>query len=237
MRDFARDEAANRAGISLDDLNRQIELRALTPRKGDRFSVGDVRRAGLIHSLEAAGIPLQGLAAVIRDGAVSLEFLDSPTYELFAAVSEVTFQGMSATTGIPVELLMLIREAIGGAQPSPEDRMREDELAIVPFVELQVNEGFRPIAIERLLRVMGDSLRRMAETEGDWWFTEVIQPRVAKGLNPNDETAAALSDRFGALADQTLLAAYHAQQARAWTANIIRGIEVELASAGLHSRT
>jgi len=236
MRDFSRREAAHRAGIGLDDLNRQIELGALAPRKGDRFSVGDVRRAGLIHSLEAAGIPLKGLAAVIRDRAVSLEFLDSPTYELFAAVSEVTFQGTSASTGIPVELLMLIREAIGGAQPSPEDRMREDELAIVPFVELQVNEGFRPIAIERLLRVMGDSLRRMAETEGDWWFTEVIQPRVAKGLSPNDETAAALSDRFGALADKTLLAAYHAQQARAWTANIIRGIEVELASAGLHSR-
>ena len=233
--ELSRQQAADRAGISLDDLNRQIELGVITP-TADRFSAGDVRRAGLVHSLENAGIPLDGLAAMIRDGNLSLDFMDSPTYERFAALSDVTFQQLSASTGVPVELLMIIREAVGSAQPDPDDRMREDELAIVPFIELQVGAGFRPIAIERLLRVIGDSLRRVAETEGDWWFTEVIEPRVAKGLSPNDAAAAEISDRLGEVSDQALMATYHAQQARAWTANIIRGIEGDLSRAGLHSR-
>ncbi len=196
--ELSRQQAADRAGISLEDLNRQIELGVITP-EADRFSAGDVRRAGLIHGLENAGIPLDGLAAMIRGGKVSLAFLDSPTYERFAALSDVTFQQLSGRTGVPVELLMVIREAVGSAQPAPDDRMREDELAIVPFIEVQVRAGFRPIAIERLLRVMGDSLRRVAETEGDWWFTEVIEPRVAKGLNPTDAAAGEISDRLGEL--------------------------------------
>ena len=70
---------------------------------------------------------------------------------------------MSDRTGIPLELLTVIREAIGMAEPSPDDRLREDEMAIVPFIELQLAEGFRPAAIERLLRVEGDSTRRIAE--------------------------------------------------------------------------
>ncbi len=95
--------------------------------------------------------------------------MDSPAYERFAALSDETFQQVSDRTGIPLELLMVIREAIGAAEPSPGDHLREDELAVVPFIELQWAAGFRPISIERLLRVHGDSTRRMAETEGAWW--------------------------------------------------------------------
>jgi hypothetical protein len=35
----------------------------------------------------------------------------------------------------------------------------------VPFPELKLAEGFRPAAIERLLRVEGDGTRRITEQE------------------------------------------------------------------------
>jgi len=44
-------------------------------------------------------------------------------------------------TGTPLELLTAIREAIGMAPPSPDDRLREDEMAIAEFVELQSPRG------------------------------------------------------------------------------------------------
>ena len=50
--------------------------------------------------------------------------------------------------------------------PAPNDRVREDELKIVPFIEAQVGLGFRPLAIERLLRVTGESMRRIAARLG-----------------------------------------------------------------------
>ena len=53
---------------------------------------------------------------------------------------------------------------------------------------------------------------------------------------PEDVGHAELSDRISPLAEQTLLAMYHAQQARAWTANIIEAFEVMMERAGIHSR-
>ena len=42
-----------------------------------------------------------------------------------------------------------LREAIGSAEPSPDDRLREDEMAVVPFLELQVGASFRPSSAPR----------------------------------------------------------------------------------------
>ena len=54
--------------------------------------------------------------------------------------------------------------------------LRSDEMAVVPFIEAQLAYGFRPAAIERLLRVHGDATRRITESEGAWWVSEVIEP-------------------------------------------------------------
>ncbi|HZA39572.1 MAG TPA: hypothetical protein VFA00_03005, partial [Actinomycetota bacterium] len=165
---YSREDAAERAGVESPFLARLVDLGILAPHKPDRFSPGDVRRVLLANSLEQAGIPLEGVGAVMQRGALSLDFLDAASYERFAALATESFRQVSDRTGIPFELLMVIREAIGMAQPSPDDRLREDEMAIVPFIELQVAEGFRPAAIERLLRVQGDSTRRITEQEAAW---------------------------------------------------------------------
>ena len=122
------------------------------------------------------------------------------------------------------------------AEPSPDDRLREDEMAIVPFIELQVAEGFRPAAIERLLRVQGDSTRRIAEQEAAWWTSEVIERLEAAGEGPERIGNAELTDRIAPLSEQTVLAMYHAHQARTWTSNIVEAFEVLMAKAGIHSR-
>ena len=97
-------------------------------------------------------------------------------------------------------------------------------------------QGFRPAAIERLLRVQGDATRRVAEQEGAWWTSEVIEPGMAAGKGINAISDPEFADQIAPLSEQSLLAMYHAQQARAWTANIIEGMEAVLAAAGLHSR-
>ena len=233
---YSRENAAERAGVEPSYLVRLVDLGILAPVDPDRFSPGDVRRALMANSLEDAGIPLEGVAAGMQSGALSLSFLDAASYERFAALAAETFQQVADRTGIPLELLMVVREAIGMAQPSPDDRLREDEMAIVPFVELQLAEGFRAPAIERLLRVQGDGTRRITEQEGAWWNSEVIEPAMAAGNGPEEIANADLADRIAPLSEQALLATYHAQQARAWTANIIEAFEEMMAKAGIHSR-
>jgi len=213
-----------------------VDLGIVAPDDADRFSPGDVRRVMMARSLEDAGIPLEGVAAAIQRGALSLDFLDAAAYERFAVLAPETFRQVSDRTGIPLELLTGIREAIGMAEPSPDDRLREDEMAIVPFIEFQVAEGFRPAAIERLLRVQGDGTRRIAEQEAAWWNSEVIGPAMSAGKGPEEIGNPALAARSTPLAEQAVLAMYHAHQARSWTANIVEGFEVLMAKAGIHSR-
>jgi class 3 adenylate cyclase len=236
MAGYAREDVAERAGVERGFVDRLVELGLISPGAPDRFSAGDVRRAIMARSLEDAGIPLDGVAAAIRAGSLSLDFLDTEPYERFAALSAETFAQVSARTGVPLELLLTIREAIGMAQPSPDDLVRDDELAVVQFVAFQVSQGFRPVAIERLLRVQGDSMRRVAEQEGAWWSSEVIAPAMAAGKQPDEMTNPELASQTAPLSEAAILAMYHAQQARVWTANIIEGFEVLLAKAGLHSR-
>jgi class 3 adenylate cyclase/DNA-binding transcriptional MerR regulator len=229
-------ETAERAGVSLDVLRRLVDLGIVKPNAENRLTSGDVRRVGMVRSLVAAGIPLDGLGAAIRSGQVSLDFLDESAYERFSALSGVTFEQLAQRTGVPVQMLMLIREAAGSPPPGPDDLVRDDELPYAAFIEAQVTVGFDPAASQGLLRVQGDSLRRMAETETAWWRSEVIMPAVAAGKRPDEILGAEFANRMSLLAEQAILGMYHLQQAQAWTGTIIEGLEMQLAAAGLHSR-
>jgi adenylate cyclase len=111
-------------------------------------------------------------------------------------------------------------------------------MTVVPLLQFRLAHGYRPIRLERNLRVIGDSLRRIAETEGDTWRSEVLGPLLAAGYDAKQLGAASTeaSARSPALDEQALLAIYRAQLVHVWTANIIAAAEVILANAGLHSR-
>src|SRR6185436_1889764 len=232
---YTREGAAERAGVDASYLDRLLDVGILPPaEKG--FSNSDVRRMLLAKSLEGAGIPLEAVGAAIRQGSLSLDFLDADAYERFSSLSDETFREASERTGIPLDLVTLLREALGMAPPEPDDRLREDELAILPVIQIQIDKGFRLASIERLLRVQGNSTRRVAEQEAAWWYSEVIEPAFEAGKSLEEMGNPDFADLISPLMDQAFIAMYHAQQARSWTANIIEGFEQVLARAGIHSR-
>ncbi|MGH2682348.1 MAG: adenylate/guanylate cyclase domain-containing protein [Actinomycetota bacterium] len=190
-----------------------------------------------MQSLERAGVPLDGMAAAVRDGALSFSFMDVSAFDRFAGLSDTTFHQLSESTGVPLEPLKVVREAIGFAEPRPEDHVRENELSVVPAIELQLSTGFRPAVIERWLRACADSLRRVAETETDWWKTEVGQPLLEGGMTEGEmlEAQADLGSRMAPLSEQALLAIYHGQQEHAWSQSFVEYVEGALERAGLYS--
>jgi adenylate cyclase len=233
---FSRKDAARRAGVDVVDLDRMVELRTIVPDGGDRFTAGDVRKAGLLASLLSAGLPLEAVAAEIHRGFLSLDFLDNPALDHFSALSSHSFEELGVRTGVPVELLLVIREAIGSAVPRPTDLVREIELAIVPLIEAQLASGYPPDVVERSMRTMGESLRRFALAEADDFRIHVIGPASDRPGAEISNAAASAIERISAVADRAILAVYHAQQAHAWTANILDGFEQDLSRAGAFSR-
>ena len=236
METYTRIDAAERAGISSDELGRLVEVGIVNPGPDGRFTSGAIRRVGMVRSIVAAGVSLDGLGAAIASGSFSLDFLDEPAYERFSALSGVTFAQLAERTRVPVGLLMLIREAAGSPAPTPDERVRDEELPYAEFIEFQVGVGFHQASIERLLRVQGDSLRRMTETETDWWRSEVMVPAMEAGKRPDEILGVDFANRMTALAERAILGMYHLQQMQAWTTTIIEGLETQLAATGLHTR-
>ena len=239
MDSLTRDAAARRAGLEASHFEQLEAVGLLKPAADGSYTEGLIRRAQLINTLERSGIPLDGLAEGVTRGELSLDFVETEAYERFASMSDETFAEVGARTGVPFEILAVIREAIGLAAPAPTDRVRSDELRVLPFAETQVRLGFRAPAIERLLRVTGESLRRVTEQEANWWRTEVIEPRFAAGASTDAIATPFAADDMQALLDQAddqLLAIYGARRAHAWTTNIISGLERELERLGLYDR-
>ena len=238
MTGLSKQDVADRAGVDPDYVDRLVELGILRPGSGNTFSPGDVRRAGWVQSFERAGVPLEGIAAAVRDGTLSFSYLDATAFDRFAGVSRTTFRELSERTGVPLDLLLVVREAHGFAEPRPEDHVREDELAVVPAIELQLSSGIRPEVIERLLRAYGDGLRRIVETETDWYRTEVQLPLLEGGMTEAEMLAAQadVGSRMAPLMEQALLSIYHGQQEHAWSNSAVEDVEAALERAGLYRR-
>jgi class 3 adenylate cyclase len=227
---------AAKAGVDPDYVDRLVELGILSPGSGNTFSAGDVRRARWVQSFDQAGVPLEGLAAAVRDGTLSFSYLDATAFDRFAGVSTTTFRELSERTGVPLDLLLVIREAHGFAEPRPEDHVREDELAVVPAIENQLASGIRPEVIERLLRAYGDGLRKIVEIETDWYRTEVQMPLLEAGMTEAEMLAAQadIGSRMAPLMEQALLSIYHGQQEHAWSTSAVEDVEAALERAGLY---
>jgi class 3 adenylate cyclase len=231
-------QVAERAGVDPTYVGRLVDLGALVPARDATFSEGDARRARLFRGLERSGLPIETVLEALDRGELSFAFLDVPVYDRFAALSRKSFREVSAQEAIPLELLLVVREAIGFAHAAPDDRMRDDELRVVPILKLQLTRGLDPGVIGQWLRVCGDTLRRLTETEADWWRTEVQLPSLASGLSEVEmlEAAAEWGQEFASPMDQALLAIYHANQEHTWTENLLGEVEDALDRAGLWDR-
>ena len=238
----SQDQIAADAGVEPAYVARLVEEGILDTDEAGLLSERDVRRVRIVQTLEGAGLPLAGLGEAVRSGVISLAFIDSPSYDRWGSFTQISFQSLSAETGVPVELLMVIREAMGSAAPVADDRVRVDEMLVVPMVQLQHHHGFRPEAIERALRVYGDGLRRIAETESDWWYSEVMLPLMRSGDDPGavmvavSKASEELSPALARVGDAAIMAVYHGQQSHSWMRNILEGFEAALSAAGIHSR-
>jgi adenylate cyclase len=236
--DLSRQDVADRAGVDRADVDRLVDLGLLEPGDGDTFSTGDVRRARWVHSFERAGVPLDGLATAVRDGTLSFSYLDATAFDRFAGMSTTTFRELSDRTGLPMEVLAVLRETHGSAEPGLEDRVREDELATVPALELMRATGIEPEAITRLLRAYGDGIGRIVETETAWYRDQVEMPLLEGGMSEVEMLAAQadIGSRISPVIEQAMVSIYHGQQEHAWTKSAVEDVEAALERAGLYRR-
>jgi adenylate cyclase len=233
---------ADLAGVTEAEVQRLVDLGILAPRDGSKpFLETDAQKIRLATACEQAGLPMDGIAAAIRADRLSFAFLEAAPYRRWAVRSTLTYRQVSQETGIPLELLGSALEAIGFARMGPDEPMREDELEIVPLLQLGLSSGIFDLAwLTRVGRAYAEGLRLIAQVEKELWQARFIAPLLASGADQHTarERASQLSGDLNlpSLVDRTLLAAYRRQQELAWTEQLVEDIEAALEATGVLGR-
>jgi adenylate cyclase len=231
---------ADLAGTTEAEVQRLVDLGILAARDGaGPFLETDVQKVRLATACEQAGLPMAGIVAAIRAGRLSFAFLEAPPYRRWAVRSARTYRQVSQETGVPLELLGGALESMGFTPMGPDEPIREDELEIVPFVQLGHATGVFDLAwLTRLGRAHVEGLRLISTAWGDAYQARFEGPVLESGGDQQTamEQAAQLSVDFLPLVDPMLLAIYHRQQELLWTEGLVERIEDELERAGVLGR-
>ncbi|HEX8135451.1 MAG TPA: hypothetical protein VF880_18715, partial [Actinomycetes bacterium] len=230
---------AELAGATEAEVQRLVALGILTPRDGaGPFLATDAQKVRLAKACEQAGLPMEAIASVIREGRLSFAFLEAAPYRRWAVRSTRTYRQISQETGVPLEVLGSFLEAMGFPRMAPDEPIREDELEVVPLLQLGLSSGFLDqYWANRAARGYAEGLRLIASVEKDVWQARLIAPLLASGADQQTarERASQLSAdlNVSSLIDRTLLAAYRRQQELAWIEQLVEDIETALEEAGV----
>jgi adenylate cyclase len=231
-------ELADLAGVPVAFLRRAAGLGIVRPAEGDQpYRESDLSRLRLALACDLAGLPLDGIGKAVGEGRIAFDFLDLPQYR-FARHTNQTYRELCAERGVELELLQRLQEAQGLAAPDPDDLVREDDLQMIGAMQIAGMFGVPAEPMVRMMRVYGESMRRMAEGENQVYRTYIEDPMLASGLDVAAMMASAseFGAQYSAVMDGSLVAMYHRQQERVWLGNMVERIESALEEMGLAER-
>jgi adenylate cyclase len=231
---------AELAGATEAQVARLVELGILVARDdAGPFLETDVQKVRLAVACEQAGLPMDGIAAAIAGGRLSFAFLEAAPFRRWAVRSGRTYRQVSQETGVSLDTLGAVLESMGFAPMGPDEPMREDELAVVPLLQLGLSSGILDRAwLTRLGRAHAEGLRLITTAWGEAYQARFEGPVLAAGGDQRTamEEAARTSVGFLPLSDPALLAIYHRQEELLWTEGLVERIEDELEAAGMLGR-
>jgi adenylate cyclase len=226
--------------VTETEVDRMVDLGILVPRDGaGPFLETDAPKVRLATACERAGLPMAGIAAAIRDGRLSFAFLEAAPYRRWAVRSARTYRQVSQETGVPLDTLGSVLEAMGFARMAPDEPIREDELEIVPLLRLARSTGtLDPVWLARIGRAYAEGLRLAANVENEAYRVRFTGPVLESGADQRTamELASQMATEFLPLVDRTLAAIYRRQQELVWTEDMVEDVENELERAGVLTR-
>jgi adenylate cyclase len=232
----SREQLVRRVGVEDDFVDRLHELGALRGR-GDAYEERDVHVAALLHMWERAGLSAPMILAAVDAGTLSLEFLDSPAWELPEPLP-ITYREFAEEHGIPLRLLQGIQQAMGFAAPDPGDRVPRDDAALTELARILLDIGASEEGVRRLFRAYADNVRRLAMAEADLYLEELEKPWAGSGVDESELMlrGADLGRQMAGAVHQTIRAIYERQRQHIWTEYGIQRAEMALERAGLLER-
>jgi adenylate cyclase len=181
MHELAAEELVDRSGATAEQLRRLVELGIITPTSEGGYRRSDIQRIRVVDALADAGFAPEQLAEVIAAGAYSLDWASVVFPEPTAQLA-TTLEQAAAATGLPEGLVGRLFDAWELPRPQPGQALRVDDdqllrLAVAGLEGLGRDEA----ALLGVHRQLGDSLRRLAESQVRLFHAHVDQRLGAQG--------------------------------------------------------
>lgn len=236
MEELSAEELATRSGTTLEEVERFARLKILSA-TNPPFRTGDVTRVRLLQALEQSGIMPDDVGRAIESGEFSFAFVDA----LFPATgsagfSDLDFEEVCRQFGFSMAFVQDVYAGLGLPQPSPSDRIRQDDLAMAPILQafmglpMAGSEG----AITYATRFWGENLHRLTQAQTRFFETYVMGPLLRSGLTEHQMLEMALPQ--GALAqqldEQVLLWLHHRHVEQNLIEQVLEHVEAAMERTG-----
>jgi adenylate cyclase len=229
-------ELAERSGADPSHIRELADLGILEAENGT-FARRDVLRARTVAHLESMGIEAKALAQAVSSGDLTLGYLES-TGRVHPR-SDRTFADVADEIGVPFATLERIFVAFGLLRPVPDERVREEDLAILRILPVLFAAGVEEGDVLRMARVWGDSARRIAQYLPHYFHTSV-EPRFrSRGLGDNQAYEAAIREvglRIGRSGEDLLGWLFRRHSEVFMTEHQFEHVETALEHAGVRRR-
>jgi adenylate cyclase len=234
---LTEDELAERVGTGPERIRELVELGILEADEGT-FARRDVMRARVVAYLETVGIEAEVLARAVASGHLRLGYLESAGR--LHPRSADTFADVSDQMGVPFATLERIYVAFGLVRPGRDERVREEDLAIIRILPVLFGVGVKEEEVLRMARVWGESARRVAQYLPHHFHTTVEQRFRERGLGDNEAYEAAVREvgvRTGRSGEDLLGWLFRRHSEVFMTEHQFEHVEAALEDAGVRRRT
>ena len=230
------EDVAGRAGVDVAYVRRLIGLGVVAP-ESDGYREQDAHVTALLHMWEEAGLTAESILAATASGQLSLDFLESPGWELPPRLDR-TYRQLAEERSMPVEILQTIQRSMGFVPPEPDDPARPDDAVIADLARSVLDIGGTEDAIRRLFRAYADNLRRLVSAEADLYIEQIEDPSRRAGSSAPElmQRGAAAGRDMAPLVRATLAAIYERHRQHVWAQHSVETAEAVLERAGLYQR-
>ena len=230
-------DVARRSGASTERIRALVELGILEPDDDGTFPRRDVMRARVVSYLESIGMDPEDLGKALGSGHLTLGYLESAGRRY--PRSHRTHAEVADDIGLPFETLERIYVAFSLRRPERDERVREEDLAVLDLLRVMVDAGVGQTDLLRMARVWGDNTRRIARYLPHHFHEAVEEAFRQGGLADNPAYEAALREvgmRMGRSGEDLLGWLYRRQLEAFMTAHQVDHVETALEDAGVRRR-
>jgi len=230
-------EVAEQAEVEPAFVGRLVAAGAIEAERAGGYTETDIRRVRLLHAWDDAGLPAERVMELVRDGELSVAWLDTPAVTRAGRRAE-TLEELGADTDTDVAQVQALYEALGFAPPAAEEHIREGDRELVEVLKRFLAAGAEEAPTLRLFRIYADSARRIAKAEAELYEVQIEGRLRRSGRNEKEllEFGGRFGDQVIPSLERTILDVYRRHREHIWIEHSINHAEAALEKAGLFER-